>query len=326
MQQRKLIVLTPVKNEAWILPTFLRATSLWADCIIVSDQGSTDRSREIAESFEKVRVIDNSVLKDFNEFEMRNPLLQEARKIDGEKILFWLDADEFLTPDFESEEWKKMLDLPLGSHFDLFLGNILPKFRKYGVVDYPTPVGFVDDGREPCKTTIVHGSRTCVEKRNTDVYYVAQQMRLMHLQFVDWERMESKHRWYQCFERINYPDKSVIDIYRRYHWMYDDALFSQDVNPHWLEGYKQHGVDITDVAYEHDYWWDDKVRKYVEQFGAEYFKRIDTNHPRKMIEMGTKSWLIVYLNVTKRIYNRKNGLLFVLVRKMDTFLKTRFKI
>ena len=37
-----LIDLTPVFNEAWVLPAFLKATSLWADYIIIADQMSTD--------------------------------------------------------------------------------------------------------------------------------------------------------------------------------------------------------------------------------------------------------------------------------------------
>ena len=51
------IVMTPVRNEAWILPAFLRATSLWADYIIIADQMSTDGSRELYQQFDKVIVI-----------------------------------------------------------------------------------------------------------------------------------------------------------------------------------------------------------------------------------------------------------------------------
>ena len=42
------VVMTPVRNEAWVLRAFLEATSLWADYIIIADQMSTDGSREIA--------------------------------------------------------------------------------------------------------------------------------------------------------------------------------------------------------------------------------------------------------------------------------------
>ena len=43
MKQKPLqVVMTPVRNEAWVLKAFLEATSLWADYIIVADQMSTD--------------------------------------------------------------------------------------------------------------------------------------------------------------------------------------------------------------------------------------------------------------------------------------------
>ena len=54
-----IIVITPVRNEAWVLRAFLEATSLWADYIIIADQMSTDGSREIAKKYPKVVLIDN---------------------------------------------------------------------------------------------------------------------------------------------------------------------------------------------------------------------------------------------------------------------------
>ena len=65
--KRKIIVLMPVKNEAWILPLSLQAASVWADMIILSDQGSTDGSKEIARRFPKVHLIENDSLGEFNE-------------------------------------------------------------------------------------------------------------------------------------------------------------------------------------------------------------------------------------------------------------------
>ena len=55
----KIICLTPVRNESWILEKFLKCASLWADIIIIADQESDDGSREIAKNFEKVKLVDN---------------------------------------------------------------------------------------------------------------------------------------------------------------------------------------------------------------------------------------------------------------------------
>ena len=42
------IALAPVRNEAWILERYLRCAALWADHVVVADQGSDDGCREIA--------------------------------------------------------------------------------------------------------------------------------------------------------------------------------------------------------------------------------------------------------------------------------------
>ena len=79
----KLICLPPVLNEAWILERFIKCASLWADHIIIADQGSTDGSVEIAKRYEKVIFIDNQTDGDFNEMKMRAPLFEAANKIEG---------------------------------------------------------------------------------------------------------------------------------------------------------------------------------------------------------------------------------------------------
>jgi len=77
--QPLLICMTPVRNEAWILHAFLKATSLWADHIIIADQNSTDGSREIAMSYSKVILIDNPS-KEMHQAQTRQLLFKEAEK------------------------------------------------------------------------------------------------------------------------------------------------------------------------------------------------------------------------------------------------------
>ena len=75
----RIIVLVPVRNEAWILRTFLDCASLWADHIIVADQSSTDGSAEIAAGFPKVTVIENPSLV-YSEVERQRLLIEAARR------------------------------------------------------------------------------------------------------------------------------------------------------------------------------------------------------------------------------------------------------
>jgi len=54
-----IVMLTPVRNEAWILPRFLAVTQRVADLVIVLDQNSTDGSAELCRAQPKVRLLRN---------------------------------------------------------------------------------------------------------------------------------------------------------------------------------------------------------------------------------------------------------------------------
>lgn len=109
MDNPQLIVITPVRNEAWVLEAFLTHCSSWADHIIIADQHSTDGSREIALRFPKVTLIDNPG-KEMNMAAARLLLFQEVDRIEGDKIVFTLNADEFLQDGFtETKGWNTII-------------------------------------------------------------------------------------------------------------------------------------------------------------------------------------------------------------------------
>ena len=95
----KIVVLTPVRNEAWILRRFLAVSSAFADQIIVADQHSTDESRDICRGFPKVWLIENAAT-EYNEWARQKLLIEEARRrVPSPRILLALDADEILAAD-----------------------------------------------------------------------------------------------------------------------------------------------------------------------------------------------------------------------------------
>ena len=79
-ERPSIVVLTPLKNDAWILRRFLDVTSVFADLIIVADQGSTDGGLEICREFEKVIVIDNSS-SDYDEASRQEMLIATVRSL-----------------------------------------------------------------------------------------------------------------------------------------------------------------------------------------------------------------------------------------------------
>lgn len=266
-----LICLTPIKNEAWILERFLKCASLWANHIIIADQNSDDGSVEIVKRFAKVILVRNTN-PDYNEKDRQRLLIESARKIPMPRLLIALDVDEFLTPNFlTSPEWQTMLSAPKGTVICFQWANICPDMRRYWTPPFDFPLGFHDDG-SPHEGRPIHSARIPLPANAPTIKL--RDVKVMHYQYTNWERMESKHRWYQCWERINHPDKSAISIFREYHHMYAVKDEERRVIPdEWFEEYIKRGIDMKNVRKEQTYYWDREVLSYIERYGNNFFAK-----------------------------------------------------
>ncbi|MCL5771859.1 MAG: glycosyltransferase family 2 protein [Actinobacteria bacterium] len=266
------ICLTPVRNEEWIINTFLKCASLWADKIIISDQNSIDKTINIVMSYPKVKIIKNDY-DEYNEWKIRKITYDEARKIKGKRLLIALDADEVFTPEiFESNIWNKILSASPGTIIKSKFVNLLPDLKHYWVGPIDLPWGFMDDGSDYIAEKI-HTNRMIYPENARELFI--SEVKVMHFQFTDWERMESKHRWYQCWERINNPNKSPIEIYRSYHHMYsikDEDI--KEIPDSWINYYLNIGIDLKNINKTGDYYWDKQVLNYINQYGARFFSKI----------------------------------------------------
>ena len=272
MNNENLIVvcITPIKNESWILDRFLESVSLWADHIIIADQNSTDNSREIALQYSKVILIENNA-EEFNEPERQKLLIDKAREIKGKRVIIALDADEMLTSNFlTSPEWQTIINSPEGTIFEFEWVNILPDMKHCWLVG-GRQFGYVDDGFKH-QGIQIHSPRIPINQNSSVIKLT--EIKILHYQYTNWERMESKHRWYQCWERVNNPSKSAIDIYRQYHHMY--SIPKQEILPidiEWIKGYQEKGFDITSHLSNSIYWWDIEILKLLVEYGCEKFRR-----------------------------------------------------
>lgn len=286
----KIICLTPVRNEAWILERFLAAASVWADHILVADQHSTDGSREIAARFPKVTLIENPS-EGFNEPERQQLLIAEARKIEGPKLLVALDADEFISADaFGSSAWRRMLEAAPGTVIHFKWPCIESGFRRYWDSQRSHyPRAYMDDGAGHTGR-VIHSIRVPNPRG-------APQLRIdgfviLHFQFTDWERMRSKHRWYQCYERCAFPRKSAIAIFRMYHHM--DRVREEDKKPvpdAWFDAYERLGIDLRKQHCSGHLYWDELVGRMLAEKGAALFRHIDLP--------GNDNLLLKYLRATR---------------------------
>lgn len=269
----KIICLTPVKNEAWILEKFLMAASTWADHIIIADQLSDDGSREIARKFPKVILIEN-VSVEFNEPERQRLLIEKAREFEGPRLLIALDADEFLTANFQSsEEWYRILHAAPGTVFRFKWVNLKPDFKKYWSPHYYLPWGFMDDGSDHVGE-MIHSTRIPMPADSPTIDM--QDVGVLHYQYTDWQRMESKHRWYQCWEVLNRPYRGGAKIYYHYHHMYQvNESDLKDVKEEWFDYYLRNGIDMKVIDKQGIYWWDREVLNYFRQYGMKKFRKLD---------------------------------------------------
>jgi hypothetical protein len=256
----KKIVLLPVKNEEWIIDTFLKNVTRWADLVIIADQYSTDSTREIIKTYQNVQVIDNSYIGHSNKVRwlLRDTLIEKLRTLSSNNIntdtelstkalVFCLDADELLTEQalhWTEAEVQKNIDANLPVHTMRF---IYPWFQMYssysearidGVWEKSAQMaGFVIDLTKDipdyARSEIINDHTTRIPTvYNTETPITNTQSTtpllcphpLLHLQFLATKRTQLKQAWYMCQELLS-QKKDV----RRINLQYADAIHFRDI-------------------------------------------------------------------------------------------------
>jgi Glycosyl transferase family 2 len=276
MNSPLLICMTPVKNEAWILPAFLTATSLWADYIIVADQGSTDGSRKIYSNFPKVIVIENQN-PDFNESERQCLLIKKAREIEGDKILFALDADEIFESSFiHTNDWNAILSSKKGDVFLFQWAQIDSDLTTYRIPELFFPWVFHDDGIEPHNNYVrsIHSMRIPYPIHERQLKKVTG-FKVMHFQRVNMNRQRSKLRFMILVDFL-VDKKSIVKLSRFYlpKPIRDEKHL---IDGKFFNGYLESGVDLLNLidSKSEKFWYDLYILERLEKYGLRYFSKID---------------------------------------------------
>jgi glycosyltransferase involved in cell wall biosynthesis len=267
------ICVTPVRNEAWTLERFLHCAETWADVIVIADQGSTDGTREIAEASEKTIVVTNTV-DGYDEGQRHRVVLEAARSVPGPRAILAIDADEALSANvLGSPEWERALRSEPGTVFTAEWINYLPGASHAWVPKTALPFGFIDDGREH-NSGRFHVERIVVGPEDPRLSLAP--VKLLHFQYIDWQRMKSKQRRYQCAETLYQQSKRPTQFYRQYHRM-DAVPRSQvrEADPAWLAEYAVRGIETTSVTSEPWYWTDEAVLAMLVEHGAQRFRRLN---------------------------------------------------
>ena len=288
------IVMTPTRNEAWVIRAFLECNGLWADYIIIADQMSTDGSRDIINAYRekwkeegracKIIMIENN-REDIHMAAVRSMLMEEARKIPGDKILVALDADEFWADDFmQTDGWKKMINSKPDDVFEFKRMNLFPDLKHYCIEPekeyYNWATHVSDDFWEGTYPTdrFIHEWRLKWSKQSTDnKVYQLDDLKLLHLCFVSKRREENKKRFYMV-SSVAVPNNvyNMINLYRLYNHLQNEQNIHETKNDV-FEQYQKCGIDISgliDTTDEGAYYIE-RILYYIQRDGAKKYAILD---------------------------------------------------
>lgn len=259
-KEKKIIALLPVKNESWILDTYLKSMSCVADEIILLDDGSTDSSISIARNYEKVKIffsrdfVKNPSSTDFSE--LRQCLLNLGRDAGGTHFI-WLDADEIFSSNFIPTAREKILKLQPGEKLMLSWVNLWKSTDVYvadNSVWAKSYKDFIVCDKDDIffKKRFIHEDRT-PGSNDTAVHLPEESGVVLHFNFVNWEKTQLKQALYRCMELCG-GEKSVRRINLNYEFTFEEpTMVLKKVPPVWTEGIHEKDFSLCDITKEWRY-------------------------------------------------------------------------
>ncbi len=268
----KTITLFPAKNESWILDNTLKNMSDFSDHIIVSDQNSTDNSREIYKKYSKVIVIDNNNSGHNNS--VRWQLLDKARELFGSNnLILCIDADEMISKQ-AVDEMKNIIAeheyKPISFSFPwIQLWGSVYKYRNDTVWKNNNKIiAFFDDGKIDYKRELVindHTSRTpsCQENIHLNKYP------LLHYQYINLDQSQTKQNWYKCSELISGLEPKRIN--HKYSVADNDGNITlKDVPKDWIMS-----PDINIKYNKDEDWRYREILSWFDKYGIVFFEPLN---------------------------------------------------
>jgi glycosyltransferase involved in cell wall biosynthesis len=276
----KIICLMPVRNEAWILERTLGVLSTFCDHIITADQHSTDGTRQILEKFSpQVSVIDNPG--NIHSTRIRWRLLEEARSFEGNNFIFLIDADEIPTANItDADVLNALIRLPPGTALEIPWIQLWRHPLRWRDDDSVwsrrwIPVGFRDD-RSVKYGPVIHPNDHNARLPECRHIVRSGTIKLLHYQFVLFERKRSKECWYRASEAMELGDKKHKEINHYYRVARDERdVRLAPIDPQWIAGWQEMGINLEHFEEQPLYWYDVEVLRWFREKGLAYFAPID---------------------------------------------------
>jgi hypothetical protein len=275
----RIIAMMPVRNEAWILNRTLQTLSEIADVIIVADQGSTDGTTDILRRFPKVVLTENPYVTHTTLIRAR--LLDIARQYDGENLLLFTDADEIVSANvLDDGTLRELRELRPGTAIEVELVNLWRGTTTWRDDGSPwagrwMQIAFRDDrqvGYGDPEHAADHNPRVPACRMHRRV----EELKLLHFQFVIFERMLAKQRWYRALETYERGVEHADQINLYYCRTSDErSLQVTPVRAKWFKGWTDRGVELDHFDRSGLYWQELEVLRFFGERGPSYFSGID---------------------------------------------------
>lgn len=241
------IVLTPVKNESWILKQFLFVTSQFADAIIIADQFSVDESREIVSSCPKTILIENPN-PEYDEAYRQVLLINKARELfAGPKCLLALDADEILTASsLQASFWSNLHRYSPGTVLTFEKPDILCPADLCIRHQQYFKLGYIDDGA-PHQGRKFHSVRVPVPPGASHV--PISDVKFMHFALARPKEYRARQRLYSVQENLK-NNSSFYHRLQSYSPRVNDYLQLHSASPtpaDWLAQWDKNDINLRSL-------------------------------------------------------------------------------
>lgn len=311
----------PIRNEEWILERTLTCLSLFFDHIIVADQNSTDASPDICRKFPKVVYIKNDTT-EYNEGKRRQLLLDAARAYEGNNFIANIAADEILSANIlQPGAFERLIgNSKPGTSFSLQwvqLWRSETQYRDDASVwsNLYRPFAFIDDRKTDYQSGFAHLSLVPEAFMNATV--VSTDIKVLHYQFVEFDRMLAKQRWARLLEYGKYPQPSFLRSFilnNKYYITKDERNMGLATTPSiWLAGYEPYAQKPVEKP-----WHITTSEEFIARYGPENLRWLDIwdyswkNAPDKR-------------NCLQRFYHAHQYMVLWLSNNIPTWLKRLIK-
>jgi FkbM family methyltransferase len=282
VKKPKIVGLVAARNEENIIGQCLRLLSQFTDAIVYLDDCSTDSSVAVVQSLAEQCRVERIITKDRwlrDEPGDRNKMLQAGREIGGTHFIV-LDADEAFTSNFllNHSLRNQILSLQPGDTLKFNWISLWKSTRQYRYdnsvwTDNYKPFVFCDDGQCSYSSEFIHTPRTPQDLAGRILKIEGYKYGVLHFQFFNWRNLLLKQAWYRCLEHIREPQKSIVEINKRYAPSKDETNIQlRKANEDWYRYYPDLNAGVFD---KEDNWRAEQICGWLKEYGADFFKNLD---------------------------------------------------